>query len=788
MSTVNDRNARTKQRDTGPAGAPRAGQCDAPLSAGELWRAMFEQNSAVILLIDPTDGQIIDANPAAGRFFGCHERDVRGGRISDITPSSSRDIQTKLEAARTQHGACFILPHHTATGDVCQLEVNASPIRVGGRALLCAVAHDVTERERAAEALRRSAQRYRTLVETIDLGVALVDTERRVVMANRALAQMLGRDAAELIGLRCHDVVCGRGADCHDCPGQDALLDGQRHEHELSVVRADRATFPARVSTLNTIDERGAVSGAIILIEDITEQHATRTRLRAEHEFLETVIRTTPSAIMTVSVNGVVDYANVQTEEVFQLPASDIVGRRYDDPRWEIATLDGAEIPHEDLPFSRVMRTQEPVHDVRMAIVGRDGARRCLSIHGAPLRAANGDCRGAVFCIADITESWCSEQDRRLLLEQLHQAQKMEAVGQLAGGVAHDIGNLLTAIFAHIDITRHELGMSHPAAESVAAIEYAAHEAAHVTRGLLTFSGRTPAARTPLHLQALVRRTMKLVGRLLPAAIERQIEIPDEPALFVEADSTQLQQVLMNLVINARDAMPDGGRLTLRVSAAADPDDASDVPAACIDVSDTGCGMDAAVMRRACEPFFTTKDSGCGTGLGLSVVHGIIKAHGGTLTLDSQPGVGTRFLVRLPTTRAPPPAPAGASEQRGAAGGGSLVLLAEDDAHVRSVLTNVFEGLSYAVVAAGAGLEFIELAQRWRQQARLLIVDFDLPQRDGVSCLRELRATGVQTPAIIISAKADAEALVPQDEQTVFVRKPFLIGDLTALSGRLIRG
>ncbi len=383
------------------------------------------------------------------------------------------------------------------------------------------------------------------------------------------------------------------------------------------------------------------------------------------------------------------------------------------------------------------------------------------------------------------------EEERATLKEQLHQAQKMEAIAQLAGGVAHDFNNLLTVITGCVSLAKDALPDDHKAVESLSVVQEAADQAAGVTRSLLTFSHRMKAKKETVKLQASVETSLRLLRHVLPADIEVETDTACEP-IWIHADGTQLQQIIMNLAINARDAMPNGGTLKIAVSKStprivglaslADPE----APVARLVVSDSGIGMEPDVQERIFEPFFTTKPRGQGTGLGLAIIHSIVEDHDGRIRVQSEPGRGTTFFVELPLVDvdALQGTPEEASSPR--RGRGEVVLLAEDNRHVRGILTSALGSLDYEVIQVDNGSALIDCFERHRKRIGLLVIDVDLPKRSGADCLREIRSSGGSAPAIIITARADVDLEKRFGEDTTLLCKPFQIADFSSLVGDVL--
>lgn len=394
----------------------------------------------------------------------------------------------------------------------------------------------------------------------------------------------------------------------------------------------------------------------------------------------------------------------------------------------------------------------------------------------------------------DITDRKRAEEEKAELQKQLHQAQKMEAIGQLAGGVAHDFNNMLTVIVGNAQFLRRKVADDEASRTSLEMIENAVQQAAGVTRSLLTFGRKLPTEKKPVNLCRLIDESTRMLRRVLPASVELVTEICAEPPIWVSADPTQLQQVLMNLAINARDAMPAGGTLRVQITPAG-PHDVGQLaeavgPTASFVrwvVSDTGTGFSPEAQSHLFEPFFTTKPRGQGTGLGLSIIHGIVKDHGGRVEVDSEPGHGATFTMVLPCIE-----PASAEEQGSAPadvarGSGEMILLAEDDKYVRAIMVSTLRMLGYNMLCVEDGPAAIEAYRHNRRRIRLFIFDLDLPGRSGLACLREIRADSVDTPAILVTGNVETDLAEECDHHTHLLRKPFPMAELGQWVDRLLR-
>jgi signal transduction histidine kinase/CheY-like chemotaxis protein len=378
------------------------------------------------------------------------------------------------------------------------------------------------------------------------------------------------------------------------------------------------------------------------------------------------------------------------------------------------------------------------------------------------------------------------ERQRRRAEEELLQAQKMDALGLMAGGIAHDFNNLITAIWGSATSAKSQLDFGHPATTSLERIEDASEQANGVVRALLTFARRADSAKSPVEVGALIESTARILESMLPASVEVATDHPSG-MLWVSGDATQLQQALMNLGLNAHEAMPGGGKVAFRAWHCSETPDG--VARVVVEVTDTGEGIDPNVIDRVFEPFFTTRAPGQGTGLGLSIIHGIVTDHGGRIRVESVPGEGTSFVIDLPAIEAPveglevPPPPSLTTHHRD-----ELVLLVEDHQHVREIIAETLETAGFGVIQAGSGEEFLDRFRTAKEPIQLLIADVDIPPPSGVDCIKLLRREGVNIPAIVITG-TPAPGLEETLEGMAYVlRKPFTMTRLAELAATLVEG
>ncbi len=395
------------------------------------------------------------------------------------------------------------------------------------------------------------------------------------------------------------------------------------------------------------------------------------------------------------------------------------------------------------------LKKREP-YDLEHRIILPNGEERYVRAQGEFVFDADRNPIQMRGIIMDITE-------RRQLGEQLRQSQKMEAIGQLAGGVAHDFNNILTVIHGHASLLLVDKGISPNATRSAQQIAQAAERAAGLTRQLLTFSRRQVMQPKRLDLNQLVSNMTRMLGRILGEDITLQLKYWTEPA-YIKADASMIEQVLLNLVVNARDAMPKGGQLAIRITTAkADPNYRQYQPESraedfiCLTVTDSGCGIDPETLRRIFEPFFTTKEVGKGTGLGLATVYGIVNQHQGWIEVDSEVGRGSTFRVFLPVAGDAAPAENGKGPQP-ARGGHETILVVEDEFAVRELVCSVLEGQGYNILSAETGVKALDVWEEHKKKIDLLLTDLVMPDRlNGRELAEKLRAERPKLKVIFTS-------------------------------------
>jgi PAS domain S-box-containing protein len=621
---------------------------------------------------------------------------------------------------------------------------------------------DVTESRRVEDALRAAEQLFRRAFDDAPIGMALIDLEGRWLRLNRSICQMLGRTEQELRTTRLTELSHPEDRRL-DRPLIKELLAGRRRSFaiERRYLRADGSVIHAlvHVSLMHGDGERPLYF--LCQLVDITERRRAEAERLAGEERLQAIIDNSPALILVKDLQGRYVLVNRRWEELFGVRAEQAVGRTAAEVlpagrRPDTGTMDEGAIDDEVIATGATWEGM-------MAIPDHDaGDDRTFLMVKFPLRDHEGEPTAVVTIATDITERRRSAEERAELEHRLAQAQRLESVGQLAGGVAHDFNNLLSVILTCVGFAERELPADHPVRDDVEEIGRAADRAAALTRQLLMFSRREVVKPEVLDVGAMVRDLERLLNRTLSERIALRIAIgPD--VVPVLADRAQLEQVLINLAVNARDAMPDGGTLSIAVMGVGG--------GVRLTVADDGSGMADDVRDRAFEPFFTTKDPGQGTGLGLATVHGIVTDSGGTVDIDSAPGEGTLVTIFLPGCREavlPPEPPVEPGERAPAS---ARVLVVEDQEPVRRQACRILADHGYEVhEAAGA-----EQALAGWKPVDVLVTDIVMPGMTGPDLALAAMERNPDLRVVYMSGHTE-DVLVhdrARERNLAFVQKPF---------------
>src|SRR4051812_22860815 len=625
----------------------------------------------------------------------------------------------------------------------------------GRPAVVQGTCQDVTEARRVEDALRAAEQLFRRAFDDAPIGMALIDLEGRWLRLNRAISQMLGRSEQELRTTQLSELNHPEDRRL-DRPLIKELLSGRRRSFALEkrYIHADGQLIHAlvHVSLMHGDGERPLYF--LCQLVDITERRRAEAERRAAQERMQAIIDNSPALVIVKDLEQRYLLVNRRWEAITGLRGDDALGQTS-------AEVLGPRSPDNDVVDREVIETGE-VREAMATMPGLDGEEITFLVVKFPLRDAEGQTYAVCTIATDITERRRSAEERAELEARLAQAQRLESVGQLAGGVAHDFNNLLSVILTCVGFAQRELPEDHPVREDVEEIGRAADRAAALTRQLLMFSRREVVTPQVVDAGALVRNLERLLTRTLSERVALRIAIgPDiDPVLI---DPAQLEQVLVNLAVNARDAMPQGGTLSIAVAGADG--------GVRIAVADDGVGIAPEVIEHAFEPFFTTKEKGEGTGLGLATVHGVVTDAGGTVDITSEVGVGTVVTIFLPAAEdgvAVAEEPVASAER---AQGTATVLVVEDQDPVRRQACRILEAHGYQVREAGSADEALAA---W-EPVDVLVTDVVMPGMSGQQLAERARDRTPGVRVVFMSGHTD-DVLVKagaRQGDIAFVQKPF---------------
>jgi two-component system cell cycle sensor histidine kinase/response regulator CckA len=543
---------------------------------------------------------------------------------------------------------------------------------------------------------------------------------------------------------------------------------------ECTVRRVDGSLCSVETRGKVLYEDTGKPIRIIGTIADITLRKQTAEKLSERDALIGLLLDSTAEAIIGVDLQGNCTMANRACAEILGYGGPDDLKGKNIDSLIHLQDSTAEMVSDEGYPKFEPFRNQHGGHVTNETFYRADGSKFAAEYFSAPIRR-EGEIIGAVVTFLDVSE-------RRELEDRLRHAQKMEAIGQLAGGVAHDFNNILAVILMQAGFMQQNAQLESRMQDSVGEICSAAERAAHLTRQLLLFSRKQTMEMRDYELNKIVRNLTKMLERILGEDIAIQFKWSSE-RLFIKADAGMVDQIIMNLVVNARDAMPKGGQLIIETSAKEiDELMAAQMPEArigsfvCLSVSDTGCGIAPENLLRIFEPFFTTKDVGKGTGLGLATVFGIVQEHGGWIHVESRLGLCTAFRIYLPRLA---DAELVSSEDRPSVSQAvcqETILVAEDDQNVSRSVEGILTQLGYRVLTAGSGIEALDVWNNHRDEIQLLLTDLVMPDElTGRDLAKKLTAENPQLKVIYTSGySADiAQADTQLEEGRNFLPKPY---------------
>jgi two-component system, cell cycle sensor histidine kinase and response regulator CckA len=673
----------------------------------------------------------------------------------------------------------------------------------GAKQLLLALARDRTQRVETERALRFQAK----LLDQVDAAVVATDLDGIVTQWNQGATRMLGWTAEDALGKRAEELEGWGPRAAATLPAvRERVARGQNHDVELRLTRRDGSRFDAYVTATPVRDDDGELLGMVGVAVDITERKRTATELAKRVEQQATVAElgrlvltgAGTEALMRRSVEVLGETLGACYPSVLELlpgrrevvlraavnPEADLVGKLRLPATEGLVGLTLAQsepVVIEELAGERRFRPPPALAErgirsgVSVAIEGKDGPFGLLGVYTDEARTFSADDLNFVSSVANVIGAAVTREREEQLEQQLQRVRRLESIGQLAGGVAHDFNNLLAVILNFAEFALDEADEGSELHADIDQIRRAAERAAGLTRQLLVFSRREPVDVQVVDVNEALTSTEEMLRRTIGEHIE--LRSHPEPGLWpTRAGGGQLEQVLVNLAVNGRDAMPDGGRLTIRTrNTELAPPDLPRGRWVLLTVEDTGTGMAPGVAAQAFDPFFTTKPKGQGTGLGLASVYAIVSQAGGDVSIESRVDKGTKVSVWLPAADEAPSAPDAAAGGGSPRGRGQTILVVEDEAQVRALTSRILADHGYKVLEAPNGEVALEECASVHEHIDLLVTDVVMPAMSGAELAERLLETRPEMKVLYMSGYTSDVVLRhgPRERDAAVLEKPF---------------
>lgn len=711
-----------------------------------------EENPNPVLRISP-DGTILYANPMAQKVFAASD-----WFASRRTSGFLRTLCAAALEGRAPRSVDFDCEGQTYS-------VAIAPVADRGYVNLYAI--DITERKRDQERLRLQSEALNAAVN----GIVITDKDGQIVWVNPAFEQLTGYAAAEAIGQNPRLLKSGRHPQEFYQFMWETILAGRPWNGEVQNRRKDGSIYREQMTITPVRGQAGEISHFVAIKRDITrEREAEAERVRLIQDKL-LLLDSIDEGIYGVDLEKRCTFINRAGARMLGYQPEELVGRNMHDLIHH-HRANGSAYPVTECPMYHALQDGKPCRLNNETFWRRDGSAFPVECSSHSV-VENGQIKGAVITFTDITE-------KRQLEQQFLRAQRLEGIGTLASGIAHDLNNILSPILMGVQLLR----LKPRDAEDdslMTMMEASARRGADIVQQVLTFARGVEGAKVLVQFRHLIRDMAKVAKETFPKSIDIKVEAAAD-CWAVPGDPTQLHQVLLNLCVNARDAMSQGGVLTLQAeNVTVDESYASGVPGAkpgpyvLLKVEDTGTGIPPAVLGRIFDPFFTTKPLGQGTGLGLSTVMGIVRSHGGFINVHSEPGRGAAFHVYLPATPGETDLPRRVGTGPLPRGQGETILVVDDEASIRDVAHEILQRHGYAVLLAGDGTEALALIAELKDQINVVLTDMLMPFMDGPTLVRALRKLQPNMKVIACSGlgqESKEKELAPLGVKA-FLAKPF---------------
>jgi len=729
---------------------------------------LFEKSPNPIWIFDSETMRFLDVNQAAIDLYGWSREEFLNMTILDIRPPEDiAAVIAHVNLGGTQHPS-GPWRHRHKDGSQHFVRISSYASQYGSRPARVVTVSDISDLMSATEALTQSEEMFRGLCASSPTGVYKSRIDGYVLYVNPVLANTWQMTEEEMLGhgwqRRVHPEDMEKLA--QGWLSTNTVGDSYEHIFRIVLPSGEMRWIHGRSTAIRGLDGRPVAS--VGTTNDITEQREANEALRMSEAGLRALTDQLPVALLYVDAQGKCRRANRAFEDWFNIPREEIVALDFE---YFVLRGDGNQYEADVRRAWALVMQGTPVRFEKSIVV--HDRKRTIEATYTPDFDADKRVLGFIVLLHDIT-------DRRALEDQFRHAQKMEAIGRLAGGIAHDFNNILSVMNGYARIIEQELDGNGRLGHMSAEIHRAGERAARLTQQLLAFSRKQVSQPRIVRIDDLLRDDETMLRRLVSDTIFLEMVFGAGEAC-IEIDPHRFSQVLLNLVVNARDAMIQGGTLSIRT--------AVKHRSVLVGVKDTGCGMPAEVRERLFEPFFTTKDEGKGTGLGLATAYGIVREAGGSISVESIEGAGSTFTLSLPVVRKKHPAGDAPGKQAFPQGGSETILLIEDDSNIRYLLAHTLESCGYRVVQAEDGVEGLAIAQGMLPQIDVVISDAIMPRMNGQDVIARLRRLRPELKALLVSGHIDADPKdLTNDPLTSFLYKPVPPDILTAELRRLLDG
>ena len=757
------------------------------------YRTLFENSRDAISLIT-AEGEILDVNDSWCRLFGYKREELPGLRAVSLWANSEkrREWQKELEVKGSLKDYPFIARTKEGKERNCLITTTVSTLE--GRKVYQSIVRDVTKHIQMEQALRESEEKFSKAFSSSPHPMCISTLEEgRYIEVNEACCRMFSMSKDEFIGRTSLELALF--SDPKQREKGKSLLEkyGRIRDYEVTLLSKDGERRHVLWSA--ELIQLGGKTHILSVLKDITERKLAEEELRRERERFSSLVEHAPFGVALVGKDATYQYVNPAFTEIFGFTLDEIPdGRSF--LKKAFPDQDEYQRVVEEWKKALLELRRHRVWPRTFTVSTKDGTKKIVKFRVVQLHTGD-----FLVTYEDVT-------DLEMLQRQILHAQKMESVGTLAGGVAHDFNNSLQAILGFTQLLLMESQPGDPHFDKLKKIEEISLKSRDLVRQLLTFSRKVESKRQPLDLNREIREMEKLLKRTIPKMIQIELHLAEEISP-IEADPIQVEQVIMNIAVNARDAMPGGGRLTIETADVTLTEEYAKTHLGAVagdyvmlSISDTGEGMDKETLNRIYEPFFTTKEVGKGTGLGLAMVYGIVKEHNGYITCYSEKGKGTTFKIYFPALSGQKAAQGQFPEQEQSpeqkegqevrlplnAQKSHLIMVVDDEESLVQTASEMLRSAGYDTISATSGAEAIRIYKERMKEISLVILDYAMPSMDGGKCLEDILGINPEAKVLIASGFGDRDLSNRLKEKGAegFIPKPFEINELLRIVGKVL--